>query len=115
MIQNSLRSVHPRCAPDAPYGTTPPISNILRWGRKKSQGSNIGDSGNTGDGDKTRRWSNRARVVGIGEMASEAKRSLDRSSEGSEEVFPVRLMRLGNSPVKSRKCSGTEDFLGWKK
>ncbi|GKG31685.1 hypothetical protein Tco_0426635, partial [Tanacetum coccineum] len=31
-------------------------------------------------------------------MASEAKKSLDRSSKGSEEVFPVRL---GNSPVKS--------------
>ncbi|GJS06927.1 hypothetical protein Tco_0363723 [Tanacetum coccineum] len=32
-----------------------------------------------------------------GEMDSVAKRSLDRSSEVLEEVFPVRL---GNSPVK---------------
>ncbi|GJX75021.1 hypothetical protein Tco_0313616 [Tanacetum coccineum] len=36
-------------------------------------------------------------MVNRGEIASEAKRSLDRSSEGSEEVF---LRKAGNSPVK---------------
>nr|GEW22448.1 zinc finger, CCHC-type [Tanacetum cinerariifolium] len=56
--------------------------------RKKYQELNIGDSGNTGD---------RRKIVGgaigvygrIGEMASEAKRYLDKSSEGLGEVFLV--------------------------
>ncbi|GKF74915.1 hypothetical protein Tco_0224359, partial [Tanacetum coccineum] len=62
---------------------------------KKSWGSNIGDSGNTRDGGKTVGGAIKARR--IGEMAREAKRSLDRSSEGLEEVF---LGEAGNSPVK---------------
>ncbi|GJR04063.1 hypothetical protein Tco_0527047 [Tanacetum coccineum] len=33
-----------------------------------------------------------------GEMASEAKRSLDKSSEGSEEVFPVVVVIVGGVP-----------------
>ncbi|GJW64931.1 hypothetical protein Tco_0116815 [Tanacetum coccineum] len=41
-----------------------------------------------GDGGKTVGGAIGARGSGIGEMASEAKRSLDKSSEGSEEVFP---------------------------
>ncbi|GJZ62042.1 hypothetical protein Tco_0618179 [Tanacetum coccineum] len=78
-------------------------------GRKKSQGSNIGDSGNTGDGGKTVGGAIGAYGSGIsdsslvalyacmtfiyrsswkGEMASESKRSLDKSYKGSEEVFP---------------------------
>nr|GEV38368.1 reverse transcriptase domain-containing protein [Tanacetum cinerariifolium] len=79
--------------------------------RKKSQGSNIGDSGNTGDGGKTVSGAIRARgeisyslLVALyacmtfiygsswkGEMASEAQRSLDRSFEGSEKCFLVKL------------------------
>nr|GEY02007.1 hypothetical protein [Tanacetum cinerariifolium] len=76
--------------------------------RKKSQGSNIGDSDNTGDEGKTVTRAIEARGSGIGdsllvalyscmtfiyasswkgEMASEAKRYLDKSSEGSEKVF----------------------------
>ncbi|GJY54661.1 hypothetical protein Tco_0446325 [Tanacetum coccineum] len=88
-------------------------------GRKKSQGLNSGDDGNTRDGGKTVGGAIGARGGGIGdsllaslyacmvlniwgsswkgEMDSVAKRSLDRSSEVLEEVFPVRL---GNSPVK---------------
>ncbi|GKD26645.1 hypothetical protein Tco_1232859 [Tanacetum coccineum] len=87
-------------------------------GRKKSRGSNIGDSSNTGDGGKKVGGAIRACGSGIGdsslvalyacmtfiygsswkdEMASEAKRSLDKSSEGSKRCFPVKL---GNSPVK---------------
>ncbi|GJX67549.1 hypothetical protein Tco_0303276 [Tanacetum coccineum] len=72
------------------------------------KGSNSGDDGNTGDGDKIVGGAIGAHGSGIGdsllvalyacmtfiygsswkgEMASEAKRSLDKSSEGSEEVF----------------------------
>ncbi|GJT03518.1 hypothetical protein Tco_0824687 [Tanacetum coccineum] len=78
-------------------------------GRKKSRGSNIGDSDNTGDEGKTVGGAIRAYGGGIGdsllvalyacmtfiygsswkgEMASEAKRSLDKPSEESEKVFP---------------------------
>ncbi|GJT08585.1 hypothetical protein Tco_0843047 [Tanacetum coccineum] len=78
-------------------------------GRKKSQESNSGDGGNTRDGGKivgeaigacsggigdsllVALYACMTFIYGsswIGEMASEAKRSLDRSSEGSEEVFP---------------------------
>ncbi|GKD83098.1 hypothetical protein Tco_1349937, partial [Tanacetum coccineum] len=77
-------------------------------GRKKSQGSNSGDGGNTGDGGKTISGAIGSCGGGMGdsllvalyacmtfiygsswkgEMASEAKRSLDRSFEGSKEVF----------------------------
>ncbi|GJT50355.1 hypothetical protein Tco_0976512 [Tanacetum coccineum] len=87
-------------------------------GRKKSRGSNSGNGDNTRDGGKTGDGAIGARSSGIGdlllialyacmtfiygsswkyEMASEVKRSIDKSSEGSKEVFPVRL---GNSPVK---------------
>ncbi|GJS14702.1 hypothetical protein Tco_0409174 [Tanacetum coccineum] len=86
-------------------------------GKKKYQGSNSGDGGNTGDGGKTVGGAIGARGGGIGysslvelyacmtfiygsswkgEMASEAKRSLDKSSEGSEEMFPGEA---GNSTV----------------
>ncbi|GJX87564.1 hypothetical protein Tco_0339578 [Tanacetum coccineum] len=53
--------------------------------RKKSWGSNSGNGGNTEDGGKTIGGAIGTRSGGI---ASEAKRSLDKSSEGSEEVFP---------------------------
>ncbi|GKE75454.1 hypothetical protein Tco_1537495 [Tanacetum coccineum] len=90
----------------------------LKYLRKKSQGSNSGDGGNTGNGGKIVCGVIGARGGGIGDsllvasyacmtfiygsswkgkMVSEAERSLDKSSEGLEEVFPVRL---GNSPVK---------------
>ncbi|GJY27843.1 zinc knuckle CX2CX4HX4C containing protein [Tanacetum coccineum] len=78
-------------------------------GRKKYQGSNSGDGGKIRDGGKIVGGAIGACGSGIGdsslvalyacmtfiygsswkgEMASEAKRSLDKSSEGSEEVFP---------------------------
>ncbi|GJX84390.1 hypothetical protein Tco_0335164, partial [Tanacetum coccineum] len=50
--------------------------------RKKFWGSNIGD------GDKAVGGAIGACGGGIGEMASKAKRYLDKSSEGSGEVFP---------------------------
>ncbi|GKC33121.1 hypothetical protein Tco_1040415, partial [Tanacetum coccineum] len=55
---------------------------------KKSQESNSGDGGNTEDEGKIVGGAIRARGGGIGEMGSEAKRSLDRPYEGLEEVFP---------------------------
>nr|GFC22513.1 hypothetical protein [Tanacetum cinerariifolium] len=78
-------------------------------GRKKSRGSNSGDGGNTEDEGSTVGGAIGAYGGGIGdsllvalyasmtfiygsswtgEMASDAKRYLDKSSEGSEEVFP---------------------------
>ncbi|GJW36782.1 hypothetical protein Tco_0059702 [Tanacetum coccineum] len=57
----------------------------ISLGRKKSQESNSGDGGNTGG--KTVGGAIGARGGGIGEMASEAKRSLDKPSEESKEVF----------------------------
>ncbi|GJT08592.1 hypothetical protein Tco_0843054 [Tanacetum coccineum] len=87
-------------------------------GRKKSRESNSGDGGNTRDGGKTVGGAIGAHGGRIGdlllvalyacmtfiygsswkgEMASEAKRSLDKSSKDSEEVFPSEA---GNSPVK---------------
>ncbi|GKD74515.1 hypothetical protein Tco_1332797, partial [Tanacetum coccineum] len=78
-------------------------------GRKKSQGSNSGDGGNIGDGGKIVGGAIGASGDGIvnsslvalyaympfiyrsswrGEMASETKRSLDKSSKGLEKVFP---------------------------
>ncbi|GJS14422.1 hypothetical protein Tco_0408894 [Tanacetum coccineum] len=77
-------------------------------GLRKLDGSNIGDSGNTGDGGKIVGGAIEARGSGKGdsllvalyaymtfiygsswkgEMASEAKRYLDKTSEGSGEVF----------------------------
>ncbi|GKD52975.1 hypothetical protein Tco_1286362 [Tanacetum coccineum] len=82
---------------------------IISSGRKKSQGSNSGDGGNTRDEGKTGGGVIGACGGGIGGsllvalyacmtfiygsswkggMVSEAERSLDESSEGSEEVFP---------------------------
>ncbi|GJS84163.1 hypothetical protein Tco_0750704 [Tanacetum coccineum] len=81
----------------------------INLGRKKYRGSNSGDGGNTRDGGKIVGGAIGARGDGIvnsslvalyacmtfiygsswkGEMASEAKRSLDKSSKGSEKVFP---------------------------
>ncbi|GKC13746.1 hypothetical protein Tco_1010528, partial [Tanacetum coccineum] len=57
-------------------------------GRKKYWGSNIGDSGNIRDGGKKVGGAIGAYGGVIGEMASEAKRSLVKSSEESEGVFP---------------------------
>ncbi|GJZ07633.1 hypothetical protein Tco_0541426 [Tanacetum coccineum] len=88
------------------------VTSIVRSSVHKTEkyrGSNSGDDGNTGDGGKTVSGAIGACGDGIGdsllvalyacmtfiygsswksEMASEAKRSLDISSEGSEEVFP---------------------------
>ncbi|GJY11970.1 hypothetical protein Tco_0381279 [Tanacetum coccineum] len=64
------------------------LGGKISLGRKKSRGSNSGDGGNTKDGGKIVNGVIGARGGGIGEMASEAKRSLDKSSEGSEEMFP---------------------------
>ncbi|GKE66361.1 hypothetical protein Tco_1520522, partial [Tanacetum coccineum] len=82
---------------------------IISSGRKKSRGSNSGDGGNTEDGGKIVGGAIGARGGGLGdsllvasyafmtfiygsswkaEMVSEAERSLDEFSEGSEEVFP---------------------------
>ncbi|GJX84195.1 hypothetical protein Tco_0334969 [Tanacetum coccineum] len=55
-------------------------------GGKKYQKSNIGDSDNTRDGGKIVGGAIGA-CGGIGGMASEAKRSLDKSSEKLGEVF----------------------------
>ncbi|GJX85347.1 hypothetical protein Tco_0336121 [Tanacetum coccineum] len=84
------------------------LSN-LKYMRKKSQGLNSGDGGNTGDASQTVGGAIGAHGGGIGDsllvalyacmtfiyasswkgkIASRAKRSLDKSSEGSEEVFP---------------------------
>nr|GEZ17927.1 hypothetical protein [Tanacetum cinerariifolium] len=56
-------------------------------GGKKWRESNIDDSDNTGDGGKIVGEPIRA-CCGIGERASEAKRSLVKSSKKLEEVFP---------------------------
>ncbi|GKB61721.1 hypothetical protein Tco_0917907 [Tanacetum coccineum] len=58
------------------------VSKVVKWG------SNIGDSGNNEDGGKIVGGAIGACGRGIGEMASEAKRSLNKSSEGSKKVFP---------------------------
>ncbi|GJZ84844.1 hypothetical protein Tco_0650183 [Tanacetum coccineum] len=90
-------------------------NGLVFWGgkissrRKKSQGSNSDDGGNTRDGGKIVGGAIGARGSGIGysllvalyacitfiygsswkgKMVNEAKRSLDKSSEESEEVFP---------------------------
>ncbi|GJX03434.1 hypothetical protein Tco_0189350 [Tanacetum coccineum] len=91
-------------------GSTQQLSEIHRIssGRKKSWGSIIGDSGNTRDGGKTVDGAIEAFSGGIGysllvalyacitfiygsswkgEMASEAKRYLDKSFEGLREAF----------------------------
>ncbi|GKC51736.1 hypothetical protein Tco_1074481 [Tanacetum coccineum] len=61
---------------------------IISSRRKKSQESNSGDSGNTGDEGKTVGGAIGACSSGIGEMASEVKRYLVKSSEGLGEMFP---------------------------
>ncbi|GJY33097.1 hypothetical protein Tco_0417566 [Tanacetum coccineum] len=58
-------------------GVSVSLGGEIFSGGKKCQESNIGDSDNTGDGGKI-----------VGEMASEAKRSLVKSSEKLREVFP---------------------------
>ncbi|GJZ39475.1 hypothetical protein Tco_0586038 [Tanacetum coccineum] len=63
-------------------------------GGKKCQKSNIGDSDNTGDGGKIVGGAIGA-CGGIGERASEAKRSLVKSSEKLGEVFPGEAGKLG--------------------
>ncbi|GJZ29445.1 hypothetical protein Tco_0574092 [Tanacetum coccineum] len=65
------------------------LGGKISLGRKKSQDSNIDDSGNTGDGGKIVGGANRG--CGCG------NRYLDKSSEGLGEVFPGEA---GNSPVK---------------
>ncbi|GJX90111.1 hypothetical protein Tco_0343437, partial [Tanacetum coccineum] len=57
--------------------------------------SNIGDSDNTGDGGKIVGGAIRA-CGGIGERASEAKRSLVKSSKKLEEVFPGEAEKTGS-------------------
>ncbi|GJS94441.1 hypothetical protein Tco_0801409 [Tanacetum coccineum] len=85
------------------------LGGKISLGRKKYQELNIDDIGNTRDGGKTVGGTVGARGSRIGdsllvtlyacitfiygsswkgEMASEAKRYLDKSSEGSGEVFP---------------------------
>ncbi|GJT86018.1 hypothetical protein Tco_1067735 [Tanacetum coccineum] len=85
------------------------LGGKISLGRKKLQELNIDDSGNTGDGGKTVGGTIGACGYGIGdslvvalyacvtfiygslwkgEMANEAKRYLDKSSEGLREVFP---------------------------
>ncbi|GKC99429.1 hypothetical protein Tco_1169704 [Tanacetum coccineum] len=85
------------------------LGGKISLGRKKSRELNIGDSGNTGDGGKTVGGTVGDYGSGIGdsllvalyacmtfiyrsswkgEMANEAKRYLDKSSEGLGEVFP---------------------------
>nr|GEW68334.1 hypothetical protein [Tanacetum cinerariifolium] len=86
---------------------------VIGEGRKKSRGSNIGDSDNTGDEGKIVGGAIRAcggisdsLLVALyacmtfiygsswkGEMAREAKRYLDKSSEGSKEVFPGEAVK----------------------
>ncbi|GJY58218.1 hypothetical protein Tco_0458110 [Tanacetum coccineum] len=63
------------------------LGGEISSGGKKYRESNIGNNGNTGDGGKIGGGSIGA-CGGIGEMASEAKRYLDKLSEGSREMFP---------------------------
>nr|GFC05754.1 hypothetical protein [Tanacetum cinerariifolium] len=79
-------------------GVSASLDGKIFSGGKKCQESNIGDCDNTEDGGKIVSGAIGA-CGGIGERASEAKRSVVKSSEKLKEVFPVRL---GNSPVKSR-------------
>ncbi|GJU15647.1 hypothetical protein Tco_1143613 [Tanacetum coccineum] len=66
--------------------TSVPVVKSSREERNVGK-SNIGDSDNTGDGGKIVGGAIRA-CDGIGERASEAKRSLVKSSKKLEEVFP---------------------------
>nr|GEU56023.1 MAK10-like protein [Tanacetum cinerariifolium] len=68
-------------------GVSASLGGKIFSGGKKCQKSNIGDSDNTGDGGKIVGGTIRA-CGGIGERASEAKRSLVKSSEKLGEVFP---------------------------
>ncbi|GJW69734.1 hypothetical protein Tco_0126651 [Tanacetum coccineum] len=68
-------------------GVSVSLGGEIFSGGKKCQKSNIGDSDNTGDGGKIVGGAIGA-CGGIGERASEAKRSLVKSSEKLGEVFP---------------------------
>ncbi|GJZ93403.1 hypothetical protein Tco_0665468 [Tanacetum coccineum] len=68
-------------------GVSASLGGEIFSGGKKCQESNIGDSDNTGDGGKIVGGAIGA-CGGIGERASEAKRSLVKSSEKLGEVFP---------------------------
>ncbi|GJV26866.1 hypothetical protein Tco_1383314 [Tanacetum coccineum] len=68
-------------------GVSASLGGEIFSGGKKCQESNIGDSDNTGDGGKIVGGVIGA-YGGIGERASEAKRSLVKSSEKLGEVFP---------------------------
>ncbi|GKE45613.1 hypothetical protein Tco_1472897, partial [Tanacetum coccineum] len=57
------------------------------WVERNVEKSNIGDSNNTGDGGKIVGGAMGA-CGGIGERASEVKRSLVKSSKKLEDVFP---------------------------
>ncbi|GJR25925.1 hypothetical protein Tco_1102157 [Tanacetum coccineum] len=59
--------------------------------KKKSRGSNSRDGGNTRDEGKTGGGVIGSCGSGIGEIVSEAERSLDESYKGSEEVFPRKV------------------------
>ncbi|GKA29966.1 hypothetical protein Tco_0716211, partial [Tanacetum coccineum] len=67
-------------------GVSASLGGEIFSGGKKCQESNIGDSDNTGDGGKIVGGAIRA-CSGIGKRASEAKRSLVKSSEKLGEVF----------------------------
>ncbi|GJW85079.1 hypothetical protein Tco_0158224 [Tanacetum coccineum] len=68
-------------------GVLASLGGEIFLGGKKCQESNIGDSDNTEDGGKIVGGAIGA-CGGIGERASEAKRSLVKSSEKLGEVFP---------------------------
>ncbi|GKC21766.1 hypothetical protein Tco_1023916, partial [Tanacetum coccineum] len=68
-------------------GVSVSLGGEIFSGGKKCQESNISDSDNTGDGGKIVGGAVGA-CDGIGERASEAKRSLVKSSEKLGEVFP---------------------------
>ncbi|GJU72333.1 hypothetical protein Tco_1263738 [Tanacetum coccineum] len=68
-------------------GVSVSLGGEIFLGGKKCQKSNIGDSDNTRDGGKIVSGAIGA-CGGIGERASEAKRSLVKSSKKLGEVFP---------------------------
>ncbi|GJU77737.1 hypothetical protein Tco_1274807 [Tanacetum coccineum] len=71
-----------------------PLGGEIFLGVKKCRKSNIGDSDNTGDGGKIVGGAIGA-CGGIGERASEAKRSLVKSSKKLGEVFPDEAGKNG--------------------
>ncbi|GJZ84980.1 hypothetical protein Tco_0650319 [Tanacetum coccineum] len=76
-------------------GVSTSLGGEIFSGGNKSRESNIGDSDNTGDGGKIVGGAIRA-CGGIGERASEAKRSLVKSSEKLGEVFPGEAGKTGS-------------------